>query len=53
MSWTDRQRAMLRAIGLAVWSPPAVEAAPDVPRQEVVTAEPPVRPCHRERARLP
>lgn len=43
MSWTDRQRAMLRAIGLAVWSPPAMEAAPDVPRQEVVTAEPPAR----------
>lgn len=42
MTWTERQRAMLRAMGLAVWSPPAAEAVPDVSEPEVVTAEPPV-----------
>lgn len=29
MAWTERQRAMLRAMGLAVWSPPATEAEAD------------------------
>jgi uracil-DNA glycosylase len=41
MTWTDRQRAMLRAMGLAVWSPPAGEPALDVAEQQVVEAEPP------------
>jgi uracil-DNA glycosylase family 4 len=29
MAWTERQRAMLRAMGLAVWSPPATQAEAD------------------------
>jgi uracil-DNA glycosylase family 4 len=45
MTWTERQRAMLRAMGLAVWSPPAAEAAVDVAGQEAVASEPPTRPA--------
>ena len=38
MAWTERQRAMLRAMGLSVWSPAAgAEAAPDV-----LEADPPL-----------
>lgn len=29
MAWTERQRAMLRAMGLAVWAPPATQAEAD------------------------
>jgi DNA polymerase len=39
MSWTDRQRAMLEAMGLKLWTPPAAgEAAPAMP---VAPAAPP------------
>jgi uracil-DNA glycosylase family 4 len=41
MSWSERQRAMLRAMGLAVWSPQAPEAIPGESETEVVSAEVP------------
>lgn len=37
MAWTERQRAMLRAMGLAVWAPPATQAeADDAPVVDLV-----------------
>jgi uracil-DNA glycosylase len=42
MAWTERQQAMLRAMGIAVWTPPslpalddALVAAPDSPVDEL------------------
>ena len=29
MAWTERQRAMLRAMGLSVWAPPVAPAPPE------------------------
>lgn len=31
MAWSERQQAMLRAMGLSVWSPPSVAGADDAP----------------------
>jgi uracil-DNA glycosylase len=41
MAWSERQRAMLRAMGLAVWAPPA--AAPALDDAPVIEAEPPAQ----------
>ncbi len=35
MRWTERQRAMLRAMGLRVWAPVDAEAGPDVATTDV------------------
>ena len=41
MSWTDRQRAMLEAMGLKLWTPPAAsEAAPALPIAPMPAAAP-------------
>ncbi|MDH0865457.1 uracil-DNA glycosylase [Mitsuaria sp. GD03876] len=41
MSWTDRQRAMLEAMGLKLWTTPAGdEAAPAVPSEPMAPAAP-------------
>jgi uracil-DNA glycosylase len=50
MTWTDRQRAMLRAMGLPVWSPPSGEVAEvaDVAEHQMPQSEsPPVDPAPR------
>jgi DNA polymerase len=39
MTWTDRQRAMLRAMGLAVWSPQGTGAAVSVAEPEATLAD--------------
>jgi DNA polymerase len=41
MSWTDRQRAMLEAMGLKLWTPPAAsDAAPALPIAPMPAAAP-------------
>lgn len=47
MAWTDRQRAMLRAMGLSVWAPPGApaEALPDAPSPAVSVAPMPSPPA--------
>jgi uracil-DNA glycosylase len=42
MAWTERQRAMLRAMGLAVWAPPAPAAPPPEPAASTATVAAPV-----------
>jgi len=40
MSWTERQRSMLRAMGLAVWSPSIGAAQPDAGPPQGLASEP-------------
>ncbi|HEX5687750.1 MAG TPA: uracil-DNA glycosylase [Ideonella sp.] len=50
MAWTDRQRAMLRAMGLSVWTPPGApieavaDASPALPEAPVPSPPAPERP---------
>jgi uracil-DNA glycosylase len=53
MGWTDRQRAMLRAMGLSVWAPPSAPAEVLLDAPAAVSAAPMPSPPASERPIVP